>query len=175
MEIRNAFSGAWDGWLNQCIIPIKAAKKEDSMDKVIQLMLEQGLAVLPVIDDEGFYCGTINASDVMRWSIAPIYSFIDDINKVPDLSGSVDHFFRYTRNISSTEIMIQNESLIVCSEMSTSQIFFIFAKTGHNNLFVTDSKLKLKGSISKIDFLKIYDQYSGPIHCEENQIEQQTT
>lgn len=159
MENNNKFIYIWNEWLKQVILPVKTASKKDSIDAVLRLMLDQDLNMLPVVDELQQYCGIIRTSDVMRWSIVPTYSFITHISNVPDLCGPVDHFFRYTDSVGASELIVKDDSILINADMSTSQVFYLFAKGEHDTFVVVDSDKHVKGIVKKIDFLKIYHRY----------------
>lgn len=171
MSIQNEFRCFWDGWLKKCILPVNPAHQNDSVDRVIQLMLNQQLGVLPLIDDHGVFCGVVKSCDLMRWSIVPINSFITNVNKIPDLCGATDHFFRYAHDLYAKEVMVQDDNIVVNPQMNTSQIFFIFSKISSDELFVIDSESKIQGIISRTNFLRIYNQFADT-HKKNQQIKQ---
>ncbi len=160
MSIQNEIKCSWDGWFQKCVLPVDPAHQNDSVDTVIQLMLNQQLGVLPLIDDHGVFCGVVKSNDLMRWSIVPISSFITHVNKVPDLCGAADHFFRYANDLCAKEVMVQDDNIVVNPQMNTSQIFFIFSKISSDELFVIDSDRKLQGIISRTNFLRIYSLFA---------------
>jgi CBS domain-containing protein len=130
---------------------------EESIRHVLKKMEDKNLSIIPVVDEEGKYRGIVRASEIMRWSISPTYLAISDVSEVPELAKVYKYFIDTSHDIRAKDVLEEDSTFVIDNNLRMSQIFFLFAKYGHERMFMVDREKKITGMVVLTDLLEVFN------------------
>jgi CBS domain-containing protein len=144
-------------WQSDWIVPFVAASINDSVVSVLNKMVQHHIMVMAVADEGGRFCGVVRATEIMRAAASPAFLFISEVSEVPELLKGYEYFIKTSHDIAAKDILEEDDTFIVDNKLSSSQLFYLFAKHGHERMFVVDGERKVSGMVVLADLLGTFN------------------
>jgi CBS-domain-containing membrane protein len=135
------------------VVPFHAASIDDSVVYILQKMVLHHVMVMPVVDANGCFCGVVRATEIMRAAVSPAYHFISEVSEVPELVKGYEYFLKTSHDITAKDVMEEDDTFVAGEDLRPSQLFYLFAKYGHERIFVIDVERKISGMVALADLL----------------------
>lgn len=131
------------------VMPIR---ENDSLSKAVDMMKEQNLSYVPVVDENGFFIGTVDFLDILSTSMPDYVMRLSDLSFISDLEP-IKQFLHKERTLSVKPYIKNVNTMIVPVDASYVEVLFLMAKYKHRYLISVDKNGLFSGLIRSVDVI----------------------
>ncbi|ADL11994.1 CBS domain-containing protein [Acetohalobium arabaticum] len=130
---------------------LNSVSKEDTVKEVIRAMHKIEMSVLPVVDEENTFLGSIYSENILRNIIPEQYGMLESHRLLHEINQAAENLKEIKDN-KIKEYMLTNTSVV--KEMDNmDNLADIMLHNEESYLFVVNEEGKLRGYISRGDLL----------------------
>ncbi|MGM0409816.1 MAG: CBS domain-containing protein [Bacillota bacterium] len=130
---------------------LNSVTEDDSIADTIRLMCKREMAVLPVVDDDNKFIGSIYSQNILKNILPEQYGFMDthkilyEINQAAETLGEIKDRKVKDYMLSNTKTIKEKDSM--------DKVSNLMLKNEESYIFVINDKGDLRGYISRADLL----------------------
>lgn len=125
--------------------------EDDHIDEAIRIMYQADIAVLPVVNEENRFLGTIYSDNIMKNIIPEKYGYLDSNRLLYEINQAADNLAEI-RDREVKEYMSTRTSAVMENE-KMYKVADIMLDNKESILFVVNERGNLRGYISRADLL----------------------
>ncbi|ADQ13884.1 HPP family protein [Halanaerobium hydrogeniformans] len=130
---------------------MNSVSPDDSIDKVIKIMYKSELSVLPVVDHQNIFIGTIYSNNILKNIIPESFGFIDSSRLFYEVNEAVENL-KYVKDEKVEKYMSKNRDAVRESS-NMKKIAEMMLENKESLLFVVNDKGYLRGFIERSQLL----------------------
>ncbi|MCC3144895.1 CBS domain-containing protein [Halanaerobium sp. Z-7514] len=130
---------------------MNSVSPDDSIDKVIKNMYKSELSVLPVVDHQNIFIGTIYSNNILKNIIPESFGFIDSSRLFYEVNEAVENL-KYVKDEKVEKYMSKNRDAVRESS-NMKKIAEMMLENKESLLFVVNDKGYLRGFIERSQLL----------------------
>lgn len=139
---------------------MNSVSPDDSIDKVIKNMYKSELSVLPVVDHQNIFIGTIYSNNILKNIIPESFGFIDSSRLFYEVNEAVENL-KYVKDEKVEKYMSKNRDAVRESS-NMKKIAEMMLENKESLLFVVNDKGYLRGFIERSQLLHyLLDEATG--------------
>lgn len=125
--------------------------EDDHMDDAIRIMYQADISVLPVVDDENKFLGTIYGENILKNIVPERYGYLDTNRLLSEINQVAEHLSEI-KDRTVSEYM-STRPLAVQEDDKMYQIAAVMLDNKESILFVINEEGSLRGYISRAELL----------------------
>lgn len=130
---------------------LNSVGEDDTIECAIRFMCKREMAVLPVVDDDNKFLGTIYSQNILKNILPEQYGFIDSHKIFYEMNHAAENLGEIRNKKVKDYMMTNTETVKERDKMD--KVTDVMLENEESYLFITNEEGNLRGFISRADLL----------------------